>query len=40
MNVFDFREKIIQDYQAFSRSFATLRAEDIRAYVTRLAFSP
>ncbi len=33
MNVFDFREKIIQDYQAFSRSFATLRAEDIRAYV-------
>lgn len=33
MNVFEFRESLIQDYAAFSRSFVTPSAPDIKKYV-------
>ena len=30
MDVFEFRDRLIADYAAFSRSFAKIKAEDIR----------
>lgn len=33
MNVFDLDKQLVEEYQAFSRSFATIKAEDLRALV-------
>ena len=33
MNVFEFRNHLIADYQRFSRSFTKIRADDIQAFV-------
>lgn len=33
MDVFQFRERLIRDYESFSRSFTNPNAEDIRAYL-------
>ena len=33
MDVFEFRDRLIEDYQRFSRSFTQIRAEDIRGAV-------
>jgi ATP-dependent helicase YprA (DUF1998 family) len=30
MDVFEFRDRLIEDYQSFSRSFTQIRAEDVR----------
>lgn len=35
MDVFQFREHIVADYEQFTRSFTRIRADDIRAYVDR-----
>ncbi len=35
MNVFEFRDSIIKDYERFTRSFANIRSEDIREYVSQ-----
>ena len=35
MNVFEFREKLVADYAAFTRSFTRIRAEDISSFVDR-----
>ncbi|MCS0590703.1 DEAD/DEAH box helicase [Massilia norwichensis] len=35
MDVFQFRERIVADYEQFTRSFTRIRADDIRAYVDR-----
>lgn len=33
MNVFEFRQRLIQDYQRFTRSFTTIKADDLRATI-------
>jgi hypothetical protein len=33
MDVFSFRDRVVEDYGQFSRSFTTLRADDIRDFV-------
>lgn len=33
MDVFEFREKLVTDYSAFTRSFTRIKAEDIRTFV-------
>lgn len=33
MDVFQFREHLVQEYEQFTRSFTRIRSEDIRAYV-------
>lgn len=33
MNVFEFRERVIEDYERFARSFTRIKATDIKAYV-------
>jgi len=33
MDVFEFRDRVIADYERFSRSFTKLGAPDIKAYV-------
>jgi Lhr-like helicase/very-short-patch-repair endonuclease len=33
MDVFEFREKLVGDYETFTRSFTQIRANDIRAFV-------
>lgn len=38
MNIFDFREKLIESYQSFSRSFTKIRAEDIQKRVDEECF--
>ena len=35
MNVFEFRDNIIKDYERFTRSFANIRSDDIAAYVSQ-----
>jgi very-short-patch-repair endonuclease len=35
VNVFEFRNRVIEDYQRFSRSFTRIRAEDVREAVER-----
>lgn len=30
MDVFEFRDRLIEDYESFSRSFTQIRAEDVR----------
>ena len=35
MNVFEFRERLVGDYNTFTRSFTRILADDIRAYVDR-----
>ena len=39
MNIFDFREKLIESYQSFSRSFTKIRAEDIQKRVDEECFN-
>lgn len=34
MNVFDFRQHIVDEYSAFTRSFTRIKAEDIQSFVT------
>ncbi len=36
MNIFEFRNRIIDDYRAFARSFTRVRAEDIKEYLNDL----
>ena len=33
MDVFEFRDKLVTEYERFTRSFVRIRAEDIRAHV-------
>jgi ATP-dependent helicase YprA (DUF1998 family) len=33
MDVFDFRQQLVNEYERFTRSFTRIRAEDIRAFV-------
>ena len=33
MDVFTFRDRLVAEYQRFTRSFVTIRASDIRAHV-------
>ena len=35
MNVFDFRQHIVNEYSEFTRSFTRIKAEDIQSYVTK-----
>src|SRR5690606_3897884 len=35
MDVFEFRSKLISDYERFSRSFSRIRAADIKQYVDK-----
>ena len=35
MNVFDFRQHIVNEYSEFTRSFTRIKADDIRSYVTK-----
>lgn len=33
MNVFDFRKNLVSEYSEFTRSFAKIKADDIREFV-------
>ncbi len=33
MNVFEFRQKLVNEYAEFTRSFTRIKADDIRAFV-------
>jgi len=33
LNVFEFRKRVIEDYERFSRSFSKIKAEDIARFV-------
>jgi hypothetical protein len=35
MDVFTFRDRLVTEYQRFTRSFMTIRATDIKAHVDR-----
>lgn len=35
MNVFDFRQHIVNEYSEFTRSFTRIKADDIQSYVTK-----
>lgn len=35
MNVFDFRDKVVGEYESFSRSFSRFRAEDIKSFIEK-----
>jgi hypothetical protein len=35
MDVFEFRDRIVADYERFTRSFATIAATDIKNFVNR-----
>jgi len=35
LNVFDFRQHIVNEYSEFTRSFTRIKAEDIQSYVTK-----
>jgi len=36
MDVFSFREKVVRDYESFSRSFTKIKAEDIKGFVDNI----
>jgi hypothetical protein len=33
MNVFDFRDRVVNEYESFSRCFSRFRSEDIKSYI-------
>jgi hypothetical protein len=35
LNVFDFRQHLVNEYSEFTRSFTRIKADDIQSYVTR-----